>query len=51
MPVDSQLTTGRKTHRGKRNTKTIKRKTEKWVESGGLEKVLTKIQSGTRKSY
>ena len=41
----------RKTHRGKRNRDTAERKTAKWVETGGLEKVLKKIQSNTRKCH
>ncbi|KAF8956356.1 hypothetical protein BDZ97DRAFT_1671708 [Flammula alnicola] len=38
----------KKTRRGKRNLKTAERLTEKWVESGGLDRVLKKIQSSTR---
>ncbi|KIM38192.1 hypothetical protein M413DRAFT_76297 [Hebeloma cylindrosporum] len=45
MPrVDSR--TG-KTGRGKRNPKTAQRITTKWVESGGLERALNKVQSST----
>ncbi|EDR11406.1 uncharacterized protein LACBIDRAFT_313531 [Laccaria bicolor S238N-H82] len=37
----------RKTRRGKRNTKTVEEATQKWVESSGLDRVLTKIQKNT----
>ena len=41
----------RKTHRGRRNPKTAERKTAQWVETGGLEKALMKIQSNTRRCH
>jgi hypothetical protein len=41
----------KKTRRGKRNLKTAERLTEKWVESGGLDRVLKKIQSSTSKPH